>query len=866
LLPGSIYDEHYWNAINAPEISEQLYIPYPEPHSYGAYPVAQNSSFYQEIHYHQLIYNRKMRYTLDPRFDTYQFTWEWHDAVRFKTWTPIGETYHRDSSVYPDRERATRVRIVWNDCDASDPSCPEELPPGSYSGPGRIIAYSGYQLMEETPPQADFPGEHILAPEFVIPMGRAPTLSEESWWHDPRGPAGYLFGKNPEGEEFHIYSMSRNALQVTDVRSVQFTDQPSYGTQLTGVSGVMASPSTSERQEAVFLFQPGQFAIADEVVDRGQLPGKLWMGVLSGTAPDEPVSMMTTEERYGSASPVLFDVLMVPLKGDRLFLLGSGYPGGPQTQIWRLDLRTGQWIGPGTLDLPNPLLGMNALHDPVDGKVVLFGGETVGGAVSGAVYSLDPVTLSVSEAGHASTVPSTLPRSEAGMYLDPQSRALYVVGGHTGGVDRFDAWRFSLASRSWEQLAGGQSSGGPGEMRSPLIYHDRVRDLLWVGPRSNASTADGLPVYALAADGTWRSTRSIQLPSTLTWPVDDTFVFGRHRTYHWSAPEAAPLPGKLYLGRVSLDAEGLGVRIESPSGDEIGRSDPSMPAVPDAAFRCLSGQTCGLSVKALAGAGGVRNFTPFILDVLEATPDLQVERRLPGQIEGLLMHGDTLVAAGPAGLWTLEHQSLQPRGNLPHHPVRGISSCGGYLCLASHGPSGIEVVDVSEPAHPRVVDQVASTGPAWDVAARGTRAYVAHGTHGVGEYIVDRLGQASLEHSIACTGDVRAVAMNQKLLAVGRRRGGITLYDVSSGPQEVGSVQAQGQISRIRFVAGQLWVLGKHAQWVEIFDVSTPASPERIGSFTAAAAWHFRALFLGASALTLDRNKVQRYDLVPVAP
>ncbi len=82
---------------------------------------------------------------------------------------------------------------------------------------------------------------------------------------------------------------------------------------------------------------------------------------------------------------------------------------------------------------------------------------------------------------------------------------------------------------------------------------------------------------------------------------------------------------------------------------------------------------------------------------------------------------------------------------------------------------------------------------------------------------------------------------------------------------QVGSIQAQGQISRVRFVAGQLWVLGKHKTWVEIWDVSTPSAPVRLGMFNAEAAWHFHALFLGASVLTFDGKEVQRHDLVPVA-
>ncbi len=850
-------NRYYWNPINAPEMDEVL-IQGPGG-DIMKYPIADESSLYDPIEQNSLFHHRRVRFTLDDQADSHHLTWEWHDAVRLENvplLQPIGDRYQAEAMGVPGTSIATRVRVVWNQF---DPNSQAELPPGSYDGPDRIVTYSDYQLMKETLPS--------LNPDLQIPELMVPIPLLRVWWDHPRNPMGYLLGHSEVEQTFHVYSLSRSAMQVVDVQRALFTDTPVDDTLLSGVSGAMPQASSADLQAAVFLFQPGHFALSEVVSDVEALPSKLWLGAVSGTTPGQDVVLQTTEERFGTAAPTLFDVALIPFNGHRLLILGSALPGGPQNVLWSLDLGSGQWTGPAILDLPAGIRGLSAVAEPVSNQILLFGGHTASGAAPGAVYLLDPITLGVHAMAGSDTTPSAVPRSQAGVFLDAVGQVLYVYGGQQGSVALTDAWRYSLTSSTWELLGSGDvTAGGPGPALAPLVYHDSVRDVVWVGDFNNANTADGLPVYALSPNGTWRTAHAIGLPSALTWPVDDTFVFGQSRAYPWPTPNTTPLPGSLFLGQISLDAEGLGLKVSAASGSLLGRSDTVTPEVPDAAFRCPSGQRCNLEVKPLPGGGGVRDFTPFLLDVKEAAPVLRVERNLPGQITDLTLYGDLLVAASPAGLWTLDHRSLTIQGQLGLHPITSLVACGGYLCVSKLGLHGLTVLGLSDPASPRVLGSSFSPGLGWDVAASGQRAFVAHGVLGVGIYDVSTQGQPAHKQTIWTGGLVRTVAVQQNLLVAGCRQGGITLYDTSAVPVQVGSIQAQGQISRVRFVAGQLWVLDKHESWVEIWDVSTPSAPVRLGSFSAEAAWHFRALFLGASVLSFDGKKVQRHDLVPVGP
>jgi hypothetical protein len=228
-----------------------------------------------------------------------------------------------------------------------------------------------------------------------------------------------------------------------------------------------------------------------------------------------------------------------------------------------------------------------------------------------------------------------------------------------------------------------------------------------------------------------------------------------------------------------------------------------------------------------------------------------------------------LVAVGAAGLGILDPATLDWLGYRLGPQVaaaRGVASCGSFVCLGRLGLRGLRVLDISDPSDPQVVGGQITAGLGWDIAARGRRVYLAHGLLGVGIYDIDGAGQTSYHDTLWVGGNTRSVAIRGSLLAVARKNGTVELMDVSSTPSLVGSLGAQGQVSRVRFVAGQLWILGKNEDRVEIWSVQDPAAPVRLGAFTQAAAQLFRARWLGTRVLSFDGPRLQVLRVEEVTP
>jgi hypothetical protein len=143
-----------------------------------------------------------------------------------------------------------------------------------------------------------------------------------------------------------------------------------------------------------------------------------------------------------------------------------------------------------------------------------------------------------------------------------------------------------------------------------------------------------------------------------------------------------------------------------------------------------------------------------------------------------------------------------------------------------------------------------TAGLGWDLATSGTQVYVAHGILGVGVYAISEQGEIAYQDSLMPGGLVRSVASGGGLLAAARLDGRIHLYQPEAGFAPAGQVQASGRVSRVRLVGSQLWVLSQGEDRLEIFEVSTPASPLHLGEVTTGAAKVFRRRFAGPLAFS----------------
>jgi hypothetical protein len=64
----------------------------------------------------------------------------------------------------------------------------------------------------------------------------------------------------------------------------------------------------------------------------------------------------------------------------------------------------------------------------------------------------------------------------------------------------------------------------------------------------------------------------------------------------------------------------------------------------------------------------------------------------------------------------------------------------------------------------------------------------------------------------------------------------------------------------------RLWTLRKPGHEAEIFDITDPAAPARLGRITHAAREEFFARYHGPMRFTLDGPHVSRYRLSPLTP
>jgi hypothetical protein len=257
------------------------------------------------------------------------------------------------------------------------------------------------------------------------------------------------------------------------------------------------------------------------------------------------------------------------------------------------------------------------------------------------------------------------------------------------------------------------------------------------------------------------------------------------------------------------------------------------------------------------------------LDVQAAEIVLEETVRPAGRIRDLELLDGKAYACGPWGLSVVDtHGGLQAAVSVHGGDMAGLTAledCGSRLCGSRLRPRGLAVYEPDGQSGVTLVGQSVTSGLGWDLAVKGTRAYVAHGIFGVGVYDIRNPVSPEWIDAIMWTGGrVVTVAARKELLAVGRKDGHVLLYDIAAGGvEQVGELNASGRISRLDFRAGYLWVLGHRETAVEVFDLEDPANPVREGSFSAGAAEHFQARTLGARAITFSGRDVEAYRFEP---
>jgi hypothetical protein len=835
--------EKAWNPVQAPEIAAQKYFgPIPvEP----KYPVictggpetncdTERTSAIQN----DLVFGRKMPFSRDRTNNFHRLTWSWPEAKQFPAYTvPVDYSYTTTG-------RTTRARAAWANFGQS------------YDGNfyDHLVSYT--EPVEVRRTQSSCSSLVYLGPPFIVDFLRGVT----DYWLDgrtgeSRPPAGWLLGQEPESGRTLLYHLGPDTLQVEGVQELVAPE----GVDLLGPSSagdVGLLPGTiwgldEAGRLAMAVYHEGRVLTHDG--DLGTGPRLLLASLETG----EEVTFEDLEVRYGIAIPALTDARVV-VRSSRQQLLLIGQTSGREVVAYRLRLDTGELSGPYRLAALGDRSGYGLVPDPVRGRLLAFGGtyhRPDGSVVASAeVTAIDLDTLASERLAVA--LPETAARSRAGMFLDPVGRRLHVLGGTRDGEIRGDGFMVDLRTGEVEALSG---EGGPGRVVEPFLFADRNTGRLYAGDVIGQAPSAGLLLHGLGDEGTWQVRTVPLVPMQApSYPLADTYVPGRTHAYFTEPVAGATWPGQVLVA--ILDDGGLGLRVtaQTTAGEVLAESELVGAGVDQVGFRCPPGEACRLVVTPRPGAyaGGE---VPFTLEVGPATlePAGTVETLVP--VEDLAGYGEHLVVSSVLGVAVLDPASLGWVG-LAVRPelllAQAATGCGGFLCVARLGLQGLAIVDLTNPAQPEVKGGSGTVGPGWDVAARGQRAYVAHGALGIGVYEVDGQGRPVRARTVRPGGVVRTVAVHGDVLAAAQMSGQVKLYRVGSDEELVGTIPAAGPVDRVRFVGGKLWVLRKNGQGVEVYSVVDPAAPVRLGSIETGAREAYREVWRGARRYTYQGHEV----------
>jgi hypothetical protein len=710
---------------------------------------------------------------------------------------------------------------------------------------------------------SDYSGYAYFGPAFVTRL--------VDYWPDGKAEfaKGWMIATDPIEGLTLLYRLGGRALQVENVQRLVMpsgTDLQATAIAANIAWAPVAMPGGHLAEAAISSLAPGDdsnlavvLALYQEAGsqpsggashgDSTGAPARLLIGQV-GTG--DQVALVDSAEITGAPAPALDEAHVVILPRRQQVLLVGRDPAGTATPVaYRLCLPEGTWSGPQALSALGARDGFTLAYDAIGDQLLVFGGRVGGGLTSAGTYSaelfsIDPDSLVARLL--SAPEPDAAGRWRAGLYLNAPDRQLFVVGGARGDASMADGFVLDLSTGVLTTL---DLTAGPGAVVAPFVYYDRQTAALWVGDLEGTSTADGLDLWMLDKGGGWLQVPTVVGPERPAFPYAGSFLPGRVSELWVDTPASVALPGQVMLATVQASQGSLRAAVGTSAGNPLGSSTPGGAGFEQVGFLCPAGGTCRIALSLRAADLWSGGAIPFTLNMQEAALHLVDTLVLPVPAEDMVLYREALVLVGPLGLGvlnpaTLEWLSFAMGQGLT--AAQAVAPCGAYLCLAHLGLSGLQVLDLSNPADPRLRGGASALGPGWDVTAAGRRVFVAHGIQGVGVYDLDGQGRPTFRQTLGTGGVLRSVAAKGAVLVAARQAGVVRLFRLGETIQPAGSIQGFGQIERVRFVGGRLWILSrknKQADQVDIYAVDDPDAPRHLGRITQDAARTFRSQWLG---------------------
>ncbi|MGB3220186.1 MAG: hypothetical protein WBD79_22550, partial [Anaerolineae bacterium] len=163
--------------------------------------------------------------------------------------------------------------------------------------------------------------------------------------------------------------------------------------------------------------------------------------------------------------------------------------------------------------------------------------------------------------------------------------------------------------------------------------------------------------------------------------------------------------------------------------------------------------------------------------------------------------------------------------------VRDVSVVAGRAYVAAWD-SGLQIIDISNPANPTLRGAYNTPGYAYGVSVVGGLAYVADAWGGLQIIDVSNPANPTRRGAYDTSGDARGVSVVGSLAYVADAWGGLQIIDVSNpaNPTLRGAYDTPGWASGVSVVGSLAYVAAENSG-LKIIDVSNPANPTLRGAY-----------------------------------
>ncbi|MBK9302846.1 MAG: T9SS type A sorting domain-containing protein, partial [bacterium] len=155
----------------------------------------------------------------------------------------------------------------------------------------------------------------------------------------------------------------------------------------------------------------------------------------------------------------------------------------------------------------------------------------------------------------------------------------------------------------------------------------------------------------------------------------------------------------------------------------------------------------------------------------------------------------------------------------------------GTYAYVADSYSGLQVIDITNPASPQIVGSVNTPGSARGVAISGTYAYVAGDYAGLQVIDITNPASPQIVGGVDTPGNAVGVTISGTYAYVADYEFGLQVIDIANpaSPQIVGSVDTPNYANGVAIMGACAYV-ANYSSGLQVIDITDPASPQIVGS------------------------------------